>query len=123
MVRTLFCLFADQANIFQTGIFSDLIEKRTAEDGGDLGAWITRLHRVLATPETARQTSLDESLAAFPYVNGKLFDAPVEQPDTNAKMRDALLECCKVDWSRVSPAIFGRPVPEHQGPRRTPRRR
>lgn len=107
MVRTLFCLFADRAGIFQTGIFRDLIERRTAEDGGDLGAWITRLHRVLATPEHQRQHALDENLAAFPYVNGELFDNPVEQPDTDSSMREALLECCKVDWSRVSPAIFG----------------
>ncbi len=107
MVRTLFCLFADRAGIFQTGIFRDLIERRTSEDGSDLGAWITRLHRVLATAEAQRQRSLDESLAAFPYVNGRLFDDPVEQPETNARMREALLECCKLDWSRVSPAIFG----------------
>ena len=107
MVRTLFCLFADNAGIFETGIFRALIETRSAEDGSDLGALITRLHRVLATPEQQRQKSLDESLAAFPYVNGRLFDAPVEQPETNTKMRAALLDCARVDWSRVSPAIFG----------------
>jgi len=107
MVRTLFCLFADNAGIFETGIFRALIETRSAEDGSDLGALITRLHRVLATPEHQRQKFLDESLAAFRYVNGQLFDAPVEQPETNAKMRDALLACARVDWSRVSPAIFG----------------
>ncbi len=107
MVRTLFCLFADSAGIFETAIFRGLIETRTGEDGSDLGAWLTRLHRVLATPVHARQGALDENLAAFPYVNGRLFDNPVEQPDTNAKMREALLECCRVDWSRVSPAIFG----------------
>ncbi len=107
MVRTLFCLFADRAGIFETGIFRALIETRVAEDGSDLGAWLTRLHRTLATPEHQRQRSLDESLAAFPYVDGRLFDDPVEQPDTNAAMRAALLECCAVDWSRVSPAIFG----------------
>jgi hypothetical protein len=107
MVRTLFCLFADRSGIFQTGIFRDLIENRAAEDGADLGAWITRLHRVLASPENQRQRSLDESLVPFPYVDGRLFDDPVEQPDTNAQMRNALLECCNVDWSRVSPAIFG----------------
>ena len=107
MVRTLFCLFADNAGIFETGIFRALIETRSAEDGSDLGALITRLHRVLATPEQQRQKSLDESLAAFPYVNGRLFDASVEQPETNTKMRAALLDCARVDWSRVSPAIFG----------------
>ena len=107
MVRTLFCLFADRAAIFETGIFRSLIETRTGEDGADLGAWMTRLHRVLATSPAQRQRSLDESLTPFPYVNGRLFDDPVEQPETNAKMRDTLLSCCKVDWSRVSPAIFG----------------
>ena len=107
MVRTLFCLFADRAGIFEAGIFRSLVETRVAEDGSDLGAWITRLHRVLATPVAQRQRSLDENLAAFPYVDGRLFDDPVEQPDTNAAMRAALLDCCAVDWSRVSPAIFG----------------
>ncbi len=107
MVRTLFCLFADSAGIFETGIFRDLVEGRAAADGRDLGAWMTRLHRVLATPPPQRQRSLDPGLAAFPYVNGRLFDDPVEQPETSAAMREALLACCKVDWSRVSPAIFG----------------
>jgi hypothetical protein len=107
MVRTLFCLFADSAGIFEMGIFRALIERRTGEDGSDLGAWMARLHKVLATPEDARQASLDESLRPFPYVNGGLFDATVAQPETNSAMRAALLECCRVDWSRVSPAIFG----------------
>jgi hypothetical protein len=107
MVRTLFCLFADSAGIFEPGIFRDLIEKRSGEDGSDLGSWLTRLHRVLATAESRRQASLDESLKPFPYVNGRLFDSVTEQPETSSAMRAALLECCKVDWSRVSPAIFG----------------
>ncbi len=107
MVRTLFCLFADSAGIFEPGIFRDLIEKRSGEDGSDLGSWLTRLHRVLATAENRRQASLDESLKPFPYVNGRLFDSVTEQPETSSAMRAALLECCKVDWSRVSPAIFG----------------
>ncbi len=107
MVRLLFCLFADQSGIFQTGIFRELVESRTADDGSDLGAWIARLFRVLATPDTDRQSSLDPQLAAFPYVNGQLFDEQIDPPETNTAMREALLICTKVDWSRVSPAIFG----------------
>ncbi|MBV8612299.1 MAG: class I SAM-dependent DNA methyltransferase, partial [Acetobacteraceae bacterium] len=107
MVRTLFCLFADSAGIFETGTFRELIETRTSEDGSDLGAWMTRLYRVLAKPPEQRPRSLDESLVSFCYVNGRLFDHPFEQPETNAKMREALLSCCKVNWSSVSPAIFG----------------
>lgn len=107
MVRTLFCLFADSAGIFEPGIFRELIERRTAEDGNDLGAWMARLHRVLDQPQHARPKSLDESLTPFLYVNGHLFGAVIEEPATNARMRDALLDACKVDWKSVSPAIFG----------------
>lgn len=107
MVRTLFCLFADSAGIFDAGIFRELIERRTAEDGNDLGGWMGRLHRELDRPIAQRPKSLDESLAAFPYVNGHLFGEVIEQPATNAAMRTALLDACKVDWKAVSPAIFG----------------
>jgi hypothetical protein len=107
MVRTLFCLFADSAGIFEPGIFRELIERRTAEDGNDLGAWMARLHKVLDQPTTKRPKSLDASLAAFPFVNGDLFGEAIEEPATNAAMREALLEACKVDWKSVSPAVFG----------------
>jgi hypothetical protein len=107
IVRTLFCLFADSAGIFEARIFRSLIESRAGEDGSDLGGWMARLHKVLATPEDARQALLDDSLRPFPYVNGGRFDAAVVQPETNSGMRAALLECCRVDWSRVSSAIFG----------------
>lgn len=107
LVRTLFCLFADSAGIWEPGLFRDLVERRTAEDGNDLGAWLGRLHRVLAQPVPDRQRALDENLAAFPWVNGHLFDAPIEEPATSRAMREALLDACRTDWSRVSPAIFG----------------
>lgn len=107
MVRTLFCLFADSAGIFEPGIFRELIERRTAEDGNDLGAWMARLHKVLDQPGAKRPKSLDASLAAFPYVNGHLFGETVEEPATDARMREALLDACRVDWKAVSPAIFG----------------
>jgi hypothetical protein len=107
MVRTLFCLFADSAAIFEAGIFRELIARRTAEDGNDLGAWMGRLHKVLDQPSDKRPRSLDEQLAAFPYVNGELFGENIEEPATNAAMRNALLDACRVDWKAVSPAIFG----------------
>ena len=36
LVRLLFCLFADDTNIFEKGIFLDYIDLRTDEDGSDL---------------------------------------------------------------------------------------
>jgi type II restriction/modification system DNA methylase subunit YeeA len=62
---------------------------------------------VLNTHEVKRLTNLDESLATFPYVNGKLFAEPLPPAQFDSKMREALLDLCALDWSLISPAIFG----------------
>ncbi len=107
LVRLLFCLFADDTGIFPRQAFHDLIEQRTSEDGADLGLWIGRLFQVLNTPLEARQKTLDEQLAELPYVNGKLFEEMLPLADFNAQMRGLLLDASTLDWSRISPAIFG----------------
>lgn len=107
LVRVLFCLFADDTGIFPRHAFHDLIDQRTGEDGGDLGGWLARLFQVLDTPFDKRQTTLDEQLAELPYVNGKLFQERLPLADFNAAMRGLLLDASTLDWSRISPAIFG----------------
>ncbi len=108
LVRTVFCLFADDTGIFEPrDIFLDFLETRTREDGSDLGLWLSRLFQVLNTPEDERQRKLDEDLARFPYVNGDLFRGPLRIPDFDAPMRQALLDACRFDWTAISPAIFG----------------
>lgn len=107
LVRLLFCLFADDTGIFPRQSFHDLIAQRTSEDGADLGMWVGRVFQVLNTPPEKRQSTLDEQLAEFPYVNGKLFEEILPLADFNAEMRNLLLEASTLDWSRISPAIFG----------------
>ena len=108
LVRTVFCLFADDTGIFEPrDSFLDFLETRTREDGTDLGPWLARLFQVLDTPEDGRQKVLDEDLARFPYVNGALFRGPLRIPDFDASMRQALLDACRFDWTTISPAIFG----------------
>ena len=108
LVRIVFCLFADDTGIFEPrDTFLDFIETRTSEDGSDIGARLAELFQVLNTPEAERQTTLDEDLARFPYVNGALFDGPLSIPFFDAAMRAALLNACRFDWSNISPAIFG----------------
>ncbi len=108
LVRIVFCLFADDTGIFEPrDIFFDFIEARTAEDGADLGPWLSQLFQVLDTPEDGRSAALDEDLARFPHVNGALFDGPLRIPSFDAPMRSALLDACRFDWSNISPAIFG----------------
>lgn len=107
LVRVLFCLFAEDNGIFEPLAFQSCIEHRTAEDGSDLGAQLNRLFDVLNTPENRRQQLLDEDLAAFPYVNGALFAERLGFADFNRDMRNALLACCRFQWARISPAVFG----------------
>ncbi len=107
LVRLLFCMFAEDTSIFERRQFQDLIEQRTAEDGQDLAQWLANLFEVLDTPHGARLKTLDEQLAAFPYVNGSLYAEQLRTAAFDREMRDMLLECCALDWSRISPAIFG----------------
>ena len=107
LVRILFCLFADDSGIFDRGAFRQLLELRTQEDGSDLGMWLGKLFQVLNTPEDKRGKRLDEQLASFPYVNGKLFSEHLAFPDFDSVMRETLFVCIALDWSLVNPAIFG----------------
>jgi type I restriction-modification system DNA methylase subunit len=107
LVRILFCLFAEDTTIFNRQQFEDYILQRTNEDGSDLAARLQELFQVLNTPVDKRFKNLDEQLSEFPYVNGKLFEEVLPTASFDAKMRQALLNCCYLDWSKISPAIFG----------------
>ncbi|MBC8376200.1 MAG: class I SAM-dependent DNA methyltransferase [FCB group bacterium] len=107
LVRLLFCLFAEDTGIFQPRQFIDYLEQRTAEDGSGLGSMLSQFFQVLNTPPEKRQKALDEQLDEFPYVNGRLFEESIPIAAFNSTMRETLLDSCALDWSRISPAIFG----------------
>ena len=107
LVRLLFCLFAEDTGIFQRQQFQDYIEQRTFADGSDLGHHLVTFFHLLNTPSEKRLSNQDEQLAAFPYVNGKLFEEMLPPAAFDRAMRQALIDCCALDWSRISPAIFG----------------
>ncbi|HRO39668.1 MAG TPA: class I SAM-dependent DNA methyltransferase, partial [Flavobacteriales bacterium] len=107
LVRLLFILFADDTGIFEQDAFYNFIVDQTREDGTDLGPQLARLFQLLNTPEDKRQRNMDERLADFKYINGKLFAEPLPIADWNGGMRITLLECASLNWSRISPAIFG----------------
>lgn len=107
LVRLLFCLFADDTGIFDPRQFQDLLEQRTAEDGQDLAQWLANLFEVLNTPAEKRLKTLDQQLAALPYVNGSLFSERLPTAAFDRDMRELLFEGCTLDWGRISPAVFG----------------
>lgn len=107
LTRLLFCLFADDTGIFGAdGQFRRLIE-HTRQDGADTGSAFALLYQVLNTAHVKRQINLDDSLKAFEYVNGELFAETTQIPFFDSELRDILLDCVKLDWSAISPAIFG----------------
>ena len=107
LVRILFCLFAEDTTIFNKQQFQEYIQQRTNIDGSDLAAKLQELFQVLNTPKENRFKNLDEQLADFPYVNGKLFEEILPTASFDSKMRQALLDCSYIDWRKISPAIFG----------------
>ncbi|MEU5616464.1 MULTISPECIES: DNA methyltransferase [unclassified Streptomyces] len=107
ITRLLFCLFADDAGVWDRRAFQSYLALHTATDGHDLGDVISRIHRVLNSAPDARPGNLDEDLRQFTYINGDLFAHDLWPMTGNAEVRRVILEACSFDWSIISPAIFG----------------
>lgn len=107
LIRTLFCLYGDDAGLWERDLFTEFLETRTHEDGSDLGPQLAVLYQTLKTPVECRQSTLDELTARFPYVNGGIFEEQLNIPIFSSAMRDELMRACAFDWSGISPAVFG----------------
>lgn len=108
LVRLLFCLFADDTGIFEKNIFFDYIYN-SKNDGSDLSFRMARLFEVLDSPfeQRVKETMLSEELKRFEYINGSLFSERLPLADFDSNMRKIILECSKLDWGYICPAIFG----------------
>ncbi len=107
LVRLLFCMFAEDTNVFGRGVFREYIELHTKEDGSDLAMHLAQIFQVLNTSENQRLANLDENLNQFRYINGQLFEEQLPFASFDSKMREMLLDAAALDWSKISPAIFG----------------
>ena len=107
-VRFVFCLYAEDAGIFgRHGMFHDYLEEFDAKH---MRKAVIELFQVLDTKPEDRDPYLEESLSAFPYVNGGLFaNENIEIPQFTEEIRQLLLEKASADfnWSEISPTIFG----------------
>ena len=116
LVRLLFCLFADDTGLFNKEDAFKLAVQSSNSAGDDLGGKLQRIFRRLDTnPNTSNRDDASSQrtdgpyayLLNFPYVNGALFTKRIEDPEFDAASRQALLGCCEIDWSEISPDIFG----------------
>ena len=108
LTQLLFCFFADDTSIFpEKGMLGRYLRERTSEDGTDLGMRLAHLFHILDTPPSERMKSIDEQVARFPYINGRLFEGDPKVADFKSATRAILLRASNFDWSQISPAIFG----------------
>lgn len=106
LVRILFLLFGDDAQLWKRGLFESLIDT-TPTNGFGIGGLLEEIFQVVNTPKEDRDTNLHSSLADFPYINGGLFSESLPVFHFTPEMRTALVQANKYDWSQISPAIFG----------------
>ena len=108
-VRLVFCLYAEDAHLFgKRTAFHDYLAQYEAKD---LRRALIDLFEVLDTPIEQRDRYLDDTLKAFPYVNGGLFsnDKRLEIPQFTEELKQMILAKASddFDWSEISPTIFG----------------
>lgn len=106
LARVLFLLFGDDTEMWAHDLFQDFIKDHTARDGSDIGPRLNDLFRALDMAP-AQRADLPAELAVFPYVNGGIFEERITLPDLDEEFRTAVLDAAAVDWSTISPAIFG----------------
>ncbi|MGL5956862.1 MAG: class I SAM-dependent DNA methyltransferase, partial [Brevinema sp.] len=104
LVRLMFCLFAEDINIFEKNIFTQEIKETPAKQ---LGGHLSQIFMILNTPASDRQKNLNEDLNKFPYVNGGLFAKRIQDVSFDENTRDILYRACLFNWTKISPIIFG----------------
>ncbi len=107
LIRLVFCMFAEDSDLFEKDIFSSYLSFHTGEDGSGMAGALTEIFSVLNTPLEQRQKAMSSELMNFPYVNGGLFAKVIASPLFDREMRDCLLEASRLNWKFISPAIFG----------------
>jgi type I restriction-modification system DNA methylase subunit len=108
-VRLVFCLYAEDAGIFNGNhsMFHDYLKTFEAKD---IRRALIDLFRTLDTKPEERDPYDTSDLAKFPYVNGGLFaDENIEIPHFTEEIKQVLLKNASedFDWSSISPTIFG----------------
>lgn len=95
-VRLIFCMYAEDAGIFQHNQFYNYMKNFPAKF---FRKELIELFRVLNTPVAERDKYLEPELAAFPYVNGGLFDGEIEIPQMDERTVEVIMEEASLSFS------------------------
>ena len=104
-VRLVFCLYCEDADLFVKDSFFNYLQNVPANQ---LRNALKRLFKALDTNLNDRDP-YDVDVKIFPYVNGGLFREETEIPNFTEEAKQFLLEevSAAIDWSQISPTIFG----------------
>jgi len=110
-VRVVFCLYADDEEIFDDNQFHTFLNTFSAKQLNNKFKWL-----FIALDKEQRPDSYDPEILAFPRVNGGLFKNVVPIPRISEEVKNLLLSASKesqlkgkdsFDWSEISPTNFG----------------
>ena len=104
LARILFLMFGDDTEMWHTDAFRNVMQHETLPDASNLAEVLNDLFTFL---DTANPSSVPNGFEGFKYVNGGIFEEKIELPPLGKDFRSAVLDACAVDWSSISPAIFG----------------
>lgn len=104
-VRLVFCLYCEDSDLFPKDAFFNYLKDVPAQN---IRMNLKRLFKSLDTPHGERDP-YDTSIKEFPYVNGGLFKEDTEIPNFSEEAKEFLLHkvSAPVNWSQISPTIFG----------------
>ena len=108
MTRLLFCLFAEDTDLFENNLFTKTLVARGGKYGEHAQSIIGDIYRMLNTPDNKRDGE-PEWLCKFPYVNGDVFALDgIHIPKFNIQAFHYLKEAGEtIDWKEVHPDILG----------------
>ncbi|WP_375155930.1 DNA methyltransferase [Lacticaseibacillus paracasei] len=108
LIRILFCLFAEDTNIFEHDLFTNRVKQMTADDGSNFDQFIGSLFGVLDFEKSQRSMDTPSWLNDFPYVDGDLFKDQHESLHFSAKSRKLIIEAGELlKWDQINPDILG----------------
>lgn len=113
MVRILFCFFAEDTGVFGMGddnVFSNAFNKLVNREGSNAKKFFEDIFTVFNTKEHEREhleNKVANEILEFPYVNGGLFAESGFIPEFDIVTRNQFIDCGKLSWSEISPAVFG----------------
>jgi hypothetical protein len=106
MTQIIFCLFAEDTDIFSKNILTKTLKNRAGIDGNEATAVLVDIFNFLDVADEKRSNN-SAWLLDFPYVNGGLFSGEAKVPLFTPTSYRYLIEAASLDWKHINPDILG----------------